>query len=249
MRQRVINYWTQRSRDFGAVRRNELDNDLSRRWLSEILPHLPQGRTLDILDVGAGTGFFAVLLARQGHRVQGVDLTPAMLDEARALAREQGLSIVFRQMDAQDLDYPDECFDLVISRNLTWTLPDPERAYAQWHRVLRKGGVLLNYDADYASHVRSESTQNAVVAPDSPYGHTGMTGALIRENAAITLAMPISRRRRPDWDREALLRVGFARCTVDCGVGRRVLGELDLKTAPLFGIRAEKALDQGKEPL
>lgn len=237
--QRVKDYWTQRSHDFGTVRKNELENEMGQRWLHEIERFLPEGRSLDILDVGTGTGFFAVLLAQQGHRVEGIDLTPAMLEEARTLAKQRNLNITFREMDAQNLDYPNDAFDVVISRNLTWTLPDPERAYASWFRVLKPGGVLLNFDAEYAAHVRSHSVQNRKVAPDSPYGHVGMTDALQQENDAITLSMDIGQA-RPEWDGEVLTRVGFQSCQTDTQVGKRLLGELDLTTAPMFGIFARK---------
>ena len=239
MEQRVKKYWTQRSHDFGTVRKNELENEMGQRWLHEIQRSLPDRRKLDILDVGTGTGFFAVLLAQQGHRVEGIDLTPAMLEEARTLAKQRNLDITFREMDAQNLAYPDDTFDVVISRNLTWTLPDPERAYASWFRVLKPGGVLLNFDAEYAAHVRSHSVQNRKVAPDSPYGHVGMTDALQQENDAITLSMDIGQA-RPEWDGEVLTRVGFQRCQTDTQVGKRLLGELDLTTAPMFGIFARK---------
>ena len=239
MEQRVKKYWTQRSHDFGTVRKNELENEMGQRWLHEIQRFLPEGRKLDILDVGTGTGFFAILLAEKGHRVEGIDLTPAMLEEARILAKQRNLGITFQEMDAQNLEYPNDSFDVVISRNLTWTLPDPESAYAEWFRVLKPGGVLLNFDADYASHVRSHSTQNRKVAPDSPYGHIGMTEALQQENDDITLSMDIGQA-RPEWDGEVLTRVGFQSCQTDRQVGKRLLGELDLTTAPMFGIFARK---------
>lgn len=237
--QRVKDYWTQRSHDFGTVRKNELENEMGQRWLREIERFLPEGGSLDILDVGTGTGFFAILLAEKGHRVVGIDLTPAMLEEARTLAKQRNLDITFREMDAQNLAYPDGTFDVVISRNLTWTLPDPQRAYASWFRVLKPGGVLLNFDADYAAHVRSHSVQNRKVAPDSPYGHVGMTDALQQENDAITLSMDIGQA-RPEWDGKVLTRIGFQSCQTDTQVGKRLLGELDLTTAPMFGIFAKK---------
>ena len=143
LEKRVQRYWTQRSHDFGTVRRNELEDEMGRKWFRELEKHLPENGKLKVLDVGTGTGFFAVLLAQAGHRVEGVDLTPAMLEEARALAAQRGLDITFREMDAQALDYEDGCFDAVISRNLTWTLPDPERAYGQWSRVLKPGGTFF----------------------------------------------------------------------------------------------------------
>ena len=237
--QRVKDYWTQRSHDFGTVRKNELENEMGQRWLHEIERFLPEGRKLDILDVGTGVGFFAVLLAEQGHRVEGIDLTPAMLEEARTLAKQRNLDITFREMDAQNLAYPDGTFDVVISRNLTWTLPDPERAYASWFRVLKPGGVLLNFDAEYAAHVRSHSVQNRKVAPDSPYGHVGMTDALQQENDAITLSMDIGQA-RPEWDEEVLTRVGFQSCQTDTQGAKPLLCELDLTTAPMFVIFAIK---------
>lgn len=236
--QRVKNYWTARSHDFGTVRKNELESNMGKRWLEEIERHLPQGK-LDILDVGTGTGFFAILLARLGHRVTGIDLTPAMIAESRALAGSMGLDIDFRQMNAQELSFEDERFDVVISRNLTWTLPEPQKAYSQWYRVLKKGGVLLNYDADYAKNVRSESTQNCSVAPDSPYGHVGMTERLKEENDAITLALDIGKK-RPEWDAQVLRELGVRACSTDLRVGARVLGTSDLVNAPMFGIFARK---------
>lgn len=236
--QRVKNYWTARSHDFGTVRKNELESDMGKRWLEEIERHLPQGK-LDILDVGTGTGFFAILLARLGHRVTGIDLTPAMIAESRALAGSMGLDIDFRQMNAQELSFEEERFDVVISRNLTWTLPEPQKAYSQWYRVLKKGGVLLNYDADYAENVRSESTQNCSVAPDSPYGHVGMTESLKEENDAITLALDIGKK-RPEWDAQVLRELGVRACSTDLRVGARVLGASDLVNAPMFGIFARK---------
>ena len=238
--ERVKNYWTLRAHDFGVVRKNELGNEMSVRWLEEIERHLPAEKVLDVLDVGTGTGFFAVILALRGHRVHGIDLTPAMIDESVALAKEKNLDITFSQMDAQKLDFESESFDLVISRNLTWTLPDPEAAYKEWHRVLRPGGMLLNYDANYGEHVRSESKQNSDVPPDSPYGHVGVTKEMSEESNAITLAMEISREKRPQWDEQVLQAIGFKQCTTDCNVGMRVLQNLDLQSAPMFGICAIK---------
>ena len=239
MEQRVIHYWTIRAHDFSTVRKNELGSDMGRRWLRELNVHIPEGQQLDILDVGTGSGFFAVLMAQQGHQVTGIDLTPAMLEEAAALAEHLKLNICFRKMDAQKLEFKEKTFDVVLSRNLTWTLPDPEKAYKEWCRVLRPGGIILNFDADYAKNVRSENTQNNSVAPDSPYGHIGMTQALQKESNEITLAMDIGQQ-RPAWDAAVLKKAGVHSCEVDVTVGQRILGASDLVNAPMFGIFAVK---------
>ena len=48
-------------------------------------------------------------------------------------------------MDAENLRFADESFDVVISRNLTWTLPDVKSAYREWVRVLKKGGHTFEF--------------------------------------------------------------------------------------------------------
>lgn len=239
MENRVRTYWTQRAHDVGAVRRQELHNELSVRWLAELEQQLPCEKPLRILDVGTGTGYFCILLAKRGHAMTGVDLTPAMIGEARRQAETEALSVDFRVMNAQQLDFSDASFDAVVSRNLTWTLPDPARAYREWHRVLKPGGVLLNFDADYGSAVRAEGYPRAG-GVSTAYGHAGMTRALTEENDAITLSMEISRVARPDWDVQMLKALGFRAVTADCTAGARVLREKDLSAAPIFLIRAEK---------
>ncbi|MBR6114177.1 MAG: methyltransferase domain-containing protein [Oscillospiraceae bacterium] len=232
--QRIKSYWTARAHDFAAVRVNELHDAISDRWTEEICARLPGNRPLDILDAGTGTGYFAVLLSRLGHRLTGIDLTPAMLDEADRIAGQAGVSPTFLVMDAQALRFDDAVFDAVVTRNLTWTLPDPEQAYREWFRVLRPGGVLLNFDADYAQNVRNENQKASETNAEGVYGHIGITPALSRENAEITLSMPAAGHRRPEWDAALAKEIGFAACGADLAAGARILRERDLADAPLF---------------
>ena len=79
---RITGYWTRRSGDFAAQRRRELAGEKHAQWLAELNRYIPAGGGWNILDLGTGSGFFALLLAAQGHTVTGIDLTPAMIDEA-----------------------------------------------------------------------------------------------------------------------------------------------------------------------
>ena len=75
--QRVKDYWTQSSHDFGTVRKNELENEMGQRWLHEIERFLPEGRSLDILDVGTGTGFggdLKVAVTVEGGTITAVEV-------------------------------------------------------------------------------------------------------------------------------------------------------------------------------
>jgi SAM-dependent methyltransferase len=238
--ERVLEYWTRRAHDFGTVRKNELKSELGRLWLREMNVYLPRDRRLDILDVGTGTGYFALLLAGEGHRLTGIDLTPAMLAEAEDTAREYGREIRFLQRDAQDTGFTGESFDAIVTRNLTWTLPEPEKAYGEWHRLLRKGGVLLNFDACYADNVRNQNQSASYISPSGTYGHIGVTPELARENAEITLAMPAGSQRRPRWDLALVEKLGFSSFGADETAGARILGERDLSDAPLFLLWAVK---------
>ena len=172
LEQKVQDYWTCRAHDFSTVRKNELkDNEISGRWLAEIGQYLPVSSGLDILDVGTGTGYFAILLALHGHQTTGIDFTRAMLQEAEETADNYAANASFLYMDAQSLDFSDNSFDAIVTRNLTWTLPEPEKAYREWHRVLRPGGILLNFDASYADNVRNHNQKKSYISAKDVYGH------------------------------------------------------------------------------
>ena len=144
---RIENYWDKRSSDFNRVRHLELSGVDSSLWLDIIKKHLPQKENLNILDIGTGAGFFAILLSKFGHKITGIDISSKMIEEAKKNAKEFNISAEFKKMNAQNLDFDDSVFDVVISRNLTWTLPDVMKAYREWYRVLKVGGILLNFDS------------------------------------------------------------------------------------------------------
>lgn len=114
-------------------------------WL-KLLRRLVGAIPLDAVDVGTGTGFLALLLAELGHRVRGVDLTPEMLEFARRGAAARGLAAVFQQGRADALPVEDASADLVVSRHVLWTMPDPRAAVTDWVRVTRPGGRVLWFD-------------------------------------------------------------------------------------------------------
>ena len=78
-----------------------------------------------------------MILAEAGYHVDAVDYTEGMLEKAKENAGDLCRNIRFWRMDAQKLEFADESFDLVLSRNLTWVLEEPETAYAEWYRICR----------------------------------------------------------------------------------------------------------------
>jgi len=102
-------------------------------------------KRLRILDVGTGTGFLSLSLAEIGHEVVGIDLAEGMISSARKLADDRGLDLDLMVGDAESLDFDDDSFDVVVSRWVLWTLPDPEKAISEWMRVLKPGGRAYEF--------------------------------------------------------------------------------------------------------
>ncbi|MDM8142206.1 class I SAM-dependent methyltransferase [Megamonas hypermegale] len=237
IKNRIINYWSRRSGDFARLRRDELNSYMADLWLEEIRKYMPD-KPCRILDIGTGSGFFAILLGKAGHYVEGIDLTASMIEEAKLLAAKSGVNSVFKVMDAENLLYPDESFDIVLSRNLTWTLPHPRKAYSEWHRVLKKGGMLLNFDADYG---KEHLVQDLNSLPQN-HAHHNINSDLLAECDSIKANLDISQLRRPQWDSSVLQQIGFAHVDTDETVGKRIYSQHDefYNPTPLFLIRAVK---------
>ena len=205
--------------------------------MSELKKYLPEKKNLRILDVGCGTGFFTILLAKEGHQVTGIDLTPDMITHAKKLAEEEKADCQFAVMDAENPDFPDEEFDVIVSRNLTWTLPDAEHAYQEWFRVLKPGGVMINLDANYGA-------ANFADTADLPenHAHHQIQDELMQECEDIKRQLPISSFLRPAWDLETLGRMGVEEFSFDLGISKRIYIEKDefYNPTPMFLIFAKK---------
>ena len=198
LNRRIENYWDERSKSFSQSRRLELNGVDGLAWKNIFKKNLPAAKNLKILDVGTGAGFFAAILSKLGHKVIGVDMSTKMLGEAQKNLRELNLHADFHKMNAQKLDFDDETFDAVVTRNLTWTLPDVKAAYREWRRVLKVGGVLMNFDSDYGDKNFSTCTK------------TKITDELLSECDAIKNSLTISTRRRPMWDAGFLEGLNFS---------------------------------------
>jgi phosphatidylethanolamine/phosphatidyl-N-methylethanolamine N-methyltransferase len=107
------------------------------------------GLTADdrVLEVGVGTGINLSLYPRQ-CRVTGIDFSASMLEKARdRVSRENIPGVRLVQMDAVDLKFPDDSFDIVYAPYLISVVPDPVKVAQEMRRVCRRGGriVFLNH--------------------------------------------------------------------------------------------------------
>ena len=238
IKHRVAHYWSHRAESFETQRLREYDSEKRERWLAEFCRYLPQGKPLRILDVGTGTGFFACILAAEGHQTTGIDLTPDMIEHAEHMAAVLGLDAQFRIMDAEEPDFPAESFDVLVTRNLTWTLPHLEKAYREWYHLLKPGGMLINFDADYYAALEDDEEQEL---PEN-HAHKLVPDEMKAENDSITMEIGAYQQPRPQWDVQLLVEAGFERVIVDMGVYRRIYAEIDefFNPTPIFAIVAYK---------
>lgn len=95
-----------------------------------------------VLDVACGTGVVALTAAQRGARVQGLDLSPALLADARRNAAVIEVGIEFTEGDVEALPYADASFDMVLSQFGHMFAPRPDVAVREMLRVLKPGGRL-----------------------------------------------------------------------------------------------------------
>lgn len=242
-------YWSGRAEGYSAVNQEELAGEQHQKWLHYLQNRFPDKapEQVSVLDIGTGPGFFAIILAEAGYHVTAVDYTAAMLKQARRNAGVLSDSITWKMMDAQNLDFEDNTFDVIVSRNLTWNLDEPEKAYAQWLRVLKPGGTLLNFDANWYGYLFDEEkrllyeTDRANVASLNLEDQYTCTD--INAMEALARNMPLSNILRPDWDKKILSELGFSSIRIEEDMGSQVysfMERINYAATPLFCVQAFK---------
>ena len=136
-------YWDDLAQSFDDEPDHGLRDSLVLEAWTELLKTWIPAANATILDIGCGTGSLSVILARLGHTVTGIDLSPSMISLARTKAAAYGLEIEFHIMDASHAQFAEHQFDVILCRHLLWALPEPEQVLQRWIKLLKPGGRLI----------------------------------------------------------------------------------------------------------
>ena len=199
----IKEYWTGRAEGYSAVNQEELQGCQRENWAAfldgRIMGHFSglARRELHILDIGAGPGFLSIILSELGYQVTAADYTEAMPTGAATAIPTTTIMTMTMSM----------------TRNLTWNLEHPETAYKSWIRVLKKGGLLLNFDANWYRYLFDGKKREEYEADRRKVAENAMEDYNVGENfdvmERIALKMPLSSMDRPEWDTYLLKRYGI----------------------------------------
>jgi len=128
--------------DFGPVGQSQVLGKLHKLLPADTAPHFPRA-----LEIGSGTGYFSLNLMQAGviDELTGTDISPGMVAALNANAQRLGLQDGVRatRADSETLPFADASFDLVLGHAVLHHLPDLDRSFSEFMRVLRPGGRVV----------------------------------------------------------------------------------------------------------
>lgn len=213
-------------------------------WKKQICGHFEGRKGLRILDVGTGPGFLACILSEEGHLLTGIDASLGMLSCAKNNAAKLGVSPRLLHMDVNHMDFEDGFFDVVVSRNVTWTLEHPENVYRNFYRILKKNGMLLIYDANWHRHFfEPELYQKVREHEKECLLRYGRKEVVAEPDYDLFATAPLTKELRPQWDVRFLQSELQMEVKVEQDIGRNLYEQWEkelYRESPLFEICAVK---------
>lgn len=230
--------------DYDRYIQEELTSFRKKAWKEQICKNFTGTKKLHILDVGTGPGFLSCVLSEEGHLLTGIDASEGMIACAEKNAAKMGVSPKLLCMDVNNMEFGDESFDVVVSRNVTWTLEHPERVYREFYRILKKNGLLLIYDANWHRHFFDKELYQKVRAHEKEcLVKYGRKEVVAEADYDLFETAPLTKELRPQWDERFLQGELKMSVKVEQNIGCRLYEQWEkelYRESPLFEICARK---------
>lgn len=217
--------WNEIAYNYNIRIQKEYNSEKNKLWKIEIERHCMdiEKKIVNVLDVGTGPGYFPMLLDEAKYHITAIDKFEDMLN----IARKNNINrknVNFIRMSAEELEFEDNLFDLVIVRNMSYTLSEPEKAFKEWYRVLAMGGRLLIYDANWWYYLFCEEERKKMDAYLKKYhSMTGKEHSTYEKECRMEwdsiITRPLSKVKRPEWDYKFFKRIGVDRIIIEENVG------------------------------
>jgi ubiquinone/menaquinone biosynthesis C-methylase UbiE len=228
--------------DFGSIGQEQVTGKLQKA-----LGRRPEEPFGDALEIGAGTGYFSLNLLQAGviERATATDISPGMLATLEGNASRLGLEVKSATAEAETLPFPDESFDLVFGHAVLHHIPDLQRAFTEFARVLRPGGTLAfcGEPSRYGDFLAAIPKRTALLA--APFWRRAM-GASQRLHYAD--AEPNGESLEGEVDVHAFSPGDLQRFSADAGLGEvRIRGEELLASIHGWTVRTLEATAEPDE--
>lgn len=201
-------YWNKRAEGYSISNRESLESNEKKQYEDFLKKYILSKNNFKTIDMGCGPGFLAILLAKLGCESYAFDCTENMLLKAEENANDLNVKIQTIQGDAQNPDFEDNTFDLLVSRNLIWNLEDPEKAYKEWIRILKPGGKLIIFDGNHYCYMFDEKYMEERKSTTYVNDHKNMMEVSTEAIDKIAYNLPLSKIIRPQWDKNMLESLG-----------------------------------------
>lgn len=136
-------FWDAQAAEFDEQPDHGLRDPMVRAaWAGLLVQVLPPSPAR-VADLGCGTGSLSILMAEAGHRVSGLDISPAMVALAQAKVAGAGYPADLSVGGAALPPWEPGSFDVVLARHVLWAMEDPDGALTRWLQLLAPGGRLV----------------------------------------------------------------------------------------------------------
>lgn len=216
MKKEIIATWNREASNYSQLVQDELANNHDDAWYRLVEAYLPNDKKLKILDIGCGPGMFSIMFSLRGHDVTGIDISENMIAQAQQNAHAYKVFPTFIVSDIETLVRDGNLYDVIVSRDMVWSLMEPENTFRLLKELLNDEGMFMIFDANWNYRYHNTDAHNNYVQDLKEYEVTYNVKLSHDHEASdqYKAETPLAKFKRPQWDINTLISIGYE--TVIC---------------------------------